>query len=120
MQSFKTLRVRSRLAAGTLLPHEWVFCAFLLITALRLALQSAARAWSPVFFGCLAAALLVVGWTEHNPTPWRWRVRLLIYYVLMGICFFSMRMAVPLLGRPRVDGLLLAWDRDLLGETPAV
>jgi len=28
--------------------------------------------------------------------------------------------AVPLLGTPRADALLLQWDRDLLGETPAV
>ena len=31
-----------------------------------------------------------------------------------------MRTAVPLLGNSRVDPLLQQWDRDLLGETPAV
>ena len=38
----------------------------------------------------------------------------------MGISFYAMGAAVPLLGNPGVDGLLLKWDRALAGETPAV
>jgi membrane-associated phospholipid phosphatase len=38
----------------------------------------------------------------------------------MGISFYAMEHAVPLLGLPKVDGRLLAWDRALLGETPAL
>ena len=64
--------------------------------------------------------MVMILWTERSPTPWRWRVRLSSYFVLMGIVFYSMRTTVPLLGIPRVDALLLQWDRDLLGETPAV
>ena len=109
-----------RLKAAAVLPHEWVFSTFLVVTGVRLFADSAARSWSAVFFACLAASILMVFWTERNPTPARWRVRLSFYYVAMGICFFSMRTAVPLLGTPRVDALLLQWDRDLLGETPAV
>jgi PAP2 superfamily len=109
-----------RLQPAAVLPHEWVFSAFLVVTGVRLLADSAARSWSGVFFGCLAAALFVILWTERHPTAWRWRTRLLFYYVAMGVCFFSMAAAVPLLGTPRADALLLQWDRDLLGETPAV
>jgi len=102
------------------LPHEWVFGAFLLMTGVWLFLHSAARGLSLVFLGCLACSMALVFWTERNPTPWRWRVRLSSCFVVMGASFYAMRASVPLLGSPRADNLLLQWDRDLLGETPAV
>ncbi len=102
------------------LPHEWVFSSFLLVTGARLFANSAARDWSFAFFGCIAAGLALILWTGRNPTPWRWRVRLSSCFVIMGISFFAMRASVPLLGNPRVDELLQQWDRALLGETPAV
>ncbi len=103
------------------LPHEWVFGGYLLLTALRLfAHGGPAREWSLVFWGCWLAGLGVFAWAERNLTPGRWRVRLLFYPAAMGISFYAMGTAVPLLGNPKVDGLLLQWDRDLIGETPAV
>jgi membrane-associated phospholipid phosphatase len=85
-----------------------------------LAHGGAALVWSLVFLGCLLAGVGVFFWAERNPTPGRWRVRLLFYPAAMGICFYVMGMAVPLLGHPKVDPMLLRWDRALLGETPAV
>ena len=38
----------------------------------------------------------------------------------MGVVFYAMRAAVPLLGIPTADHLLLRWDNYLLGSTPAV
>jgi membrane-associated phospholipid phosphatase len=111
---------RSLLGAAAVLPHEWVFGAFLLTTGVRLAANDAARGLSWVFFTCLACTIALVFWTERNPTPWRWRVRLSSCFVVMGASFYAMRAAVPLLGIPRVDTLLEQWDRDLLGVTPAV
>jgi membrane-associated phospholipid phosphatase len=106
---------------GAVLPHEWVFGTFLLLTALRLiAHGDTTRVWSFVFFGCWLAGLGVLFWAEGNLTPWRCRVRLLFYPAAMGISFYAMGEAVPLLGNPGVDGLFLQWDRALLGETPAV
>jgi membrane-associated phospholipid phosphatase len=103
------------------LPHEWVFNAFLLLTGLRLwAHGGAAWGWALVFWGCLLADLWVFFWAERTRTFWRWQIRLLIYPAVMGISFYAIGMAVPLLGHPGVDGLLLRWDRALLGETPAV
>lgn len=103
------------------LPHEWCFGAFLAITWLRLALAGgAAVIWSFVFLGCLLGSVFVIRWAAQNPTPWRWRIRLLFYPSAMGITFYSMEHAVPLLGGRKFDTLLLAWDRALIGETPAV
>jgi membrane-associated phospholipid phosphatase len=106
---------------GAVLPHEWVFGTFLLLTGVRLFLHGgAARAWSSVFLGCLLGGVVVFFWAERNLTPGRWRVRLLYYPAAMGVSFFAMGVAVPLLGYPKVDWLLLQWDRALVGETPAV
>jgi hypothetical protein len=110
---------RARLRA--VLPHEWIFGAYLLLTGLRLFVHGgAARAWSLLFLGCLLAAVWIFFWAERNLTPWRWRVRLLFYPAAMGVSFYAMGAAVPLLGNSKVDSLLLGWDRALIGETPSV
>lgn len=102
------------------LPHEWVFGFFLVVLALRLTLQGGlASAWSVVFWLCWAGSVAVIVWTQRNPTPFRWYVRLLYYPAVMGVSFYAMEPALPLLG-PKKDDLLLAWDRALLGETPAL
>ena len=103
------------------LPHEWLFGTYLLLTGLRLFVHGgAARPWAFAFFGCLIASIGIIFWAERNLTAWRWRVRLLFYPCAMGISFYAMGVAVPLLGNGKVDTLLLGWDRALLGETPAV
>jgi membrane-associated phospholipid phosphatase len=103
------------------LPHEWVFGTFLLLTGLRLFMQGGpARSWALVFWACWLAGIGVAIWAERNLTPWRWRLRLLFYPAVMGISFYALGEAVPLLGIPKVDGLLLECDRALVGETPAI
>lgn len=102
------------------LPHEWVFSGFLFVTGLRLLMEDPGRKWAFVYFGCLGALIIMTYWLERDPTPLRWRLRLWFPFVIMGVSFFAMRAAVPLLGHPGVDALLLHWDRELLGETPAV
>ncbi len=109
------------LPRGGMLPHEWCFGGFLGITGLRLAWAGgAAWLWAGLFLGCLAASLGVIVWSQRNPTSFRWRIRLLFYPAVMGITFFAMGPAVPLLGQATLDARLLAWDRWLLGETPSV
>ena len=121
MMDCSTDQTCRRATLRAVLPHEWIFGAYLLIFGLRLSAGSeAARNWSWVFFGCLAACVWVFFWAEKNPSPWRWRVRLLTYPSVMGISFYAMGAAVPLLGNGKVDTLLLGWDRALLGETPAL
>lgn len=104
-----------------ILPHEWSFGAFLALTGIRLLFTGgAAVGWSFLFLGSLAGSVIVIAWAARKPTPLRWRIRLLYFPSVMGIAFYSMRYAVPLLGIPKVDTMLLAWDRALFGETPAV
>lgn len=110
---------RNKLKA--VLPHEWVFGTFLLLTGLRLfAHGGGARDWSFVFGGCWLGGVGVFYWAGRHPTPGRWRLRLLYYPAAMGISFFALGAAVPLLGIPQVDWLLWQWDHALVGETPAV
>jgi hypothetical protein len=110
---------RTRLAA--VLPHEWIFGTFLLLTAVRLAVHGGpATDWSIPFFSSWLAALAVLIWAERNPSPTRQRVRLLFYPAAMGLAFFALGKAVPLLGYPKVDRMLLGWDQALLGATPSV
>ena len=105
----------------SLLPHEWAFSGFLLLTSLRLLVAGdRAVVWSFAFLAQLAASIAVIVWASRRPSPGRWRVRLVVYPVAMGVSFYAMKYAVPLLGNPNVDAMLLAWDRALLGETPAL
>jgi len=116
-----TCKSKWRRKLGAVLPHEWVFNTFLLLTGLRLFFHGgAARCWAFVFLGCVLAGVEVFLWAERKPTLWRWQIRLLFYPAVMGVSFCAIGAAVPLLGNPDVDGLLLQWDRSLLGETPAV
>jgi hypothetical protein len=104
-----------------ILPHEWIFGTYLLLTGLRLlAHGGTAQYWSLMFFGCLTAGTALSFWAEQKPTGLRWRIRLLFYPAAMGISFYAMGKAIPLLGIPPADGLLLQWDRALLGHTPSV
>ena len=120
MESTQTPLARKS-PAFSILPHEWCFGAFLALTWLRLTLAGgAALGWSFVFLGCLLASVGVIAWARRNSNGLRWRVRLLFYPAAMGVCFYAMAKAVPLLGVPQRDDWLLAWDRALLGETPAL
>ena len=80
-----------------------------------------------ITLGALVVVVLVVRLVIGNPRSaryrvkiLRWRIRLLFYPAAMGISFFSLGEAIPLLGTPGVDHMLLGWDRALLGETPAI
>ena len=110
-----------RAMRAAVLPHEWIFGTYLLLTGLRLfAAGGAARPWAGWFAGCWLAGIAVFFWAERELTPWRWRLRLLFYPCAMGISFYAMGAAVPLLSHARADTLLLGWDRALVGETPAI
>jgi hypothetical protein len=118
MECFDKMRFEERGTA--FLPHEWVFGVFLLLTGGWLFVHPAARGASYVFFACLAAMIALAVWTQREPTLRRWQVRLSSMFVVMGAAFYAIGAGVPLLGNPSADALLLGWDRELLGETPAV
>jgi hypothetical protein len=102
------------------LPHEWAFGGFLGLTALRLAwlagfVDPHTLAFGAFFLIGIAFAL----WGNRKPTPLRWRIRLLWYPSVMGLSFFALTTAVPLLKVPMADAMLSQWDRSLLGVAPA-
>lgn len=108
-------------ATAKLLPHEIAFGFFLAVTWLRLAFGlGPVHVFSLIFFASLLGAFGIWRWADANPTPQRWRLRLLYYPVVMGITFYALGGALPALGLAKVDAPLLNLDRALLGETPAV
>lgn len=103
------------------LPHEWAFGGFLLLTAVRLALHVGFDDWHTLAFfafafGCVFA--VIAG--GRAPGPVAWRLRLLWYPCVMGMSFYTLATAVPLLGVLSADALLAQLDHSLLGFTPAI
>ncbi len=108
-------------AEPRLLVHEAVFGAFLLVMWLRLVhAQGLLASASLVYLATLAVNAAVIGWTLRGPTMLRWRMRLAFYPVAMNLLFQHMRVAIPQVRPERLDAALLAVDRWLLGETPAL
>src|ERR1039458_3524344 len=104
LNHFMPDKIQQPVKLRAVLPHEWIFGAYLLLTGLRLLAHGGpARNWSLVFLGCWLAGILIFFWAERNPAAWRWRVRLLFYPAAMGVSFYAMGVAVPLLGHPKVD-----------------
>ncbi|MES2490034.1 MAG: phosphatase PAP2 family protein [Pseudomonadota bacterium] len=112
-----------RFTAGQwrVLPHEWAFGGFLALTAVRLAMSVGFSDWHTLAFfaftfGCVVAVIA----SGRAPGPIAWRIRLLWYPSVMGLSFYTLATAVPLLGVSSADALLAQLDHSLLGFTPAV
>jgi len=100
-----------------LLPHEWAFSLFLALTWGRLVARTGLTSPpSLALLGCLLASAAVILWSGREPAPWRWRVRLLFYPVLMGLTFYLMPAVVAALEVAHADALLVKWDSALLGQ----
>lgn len=109
-----------RVSLADVLPHEWAFGGFLALMAVRLALGvglTSACTW--VFLAYTLICVAVVFWSGPQPTPSRWRIRLLWYPAAMGLTFYTLAPAVHLLGIPMADVRLAVWDHALLGFEPA-
>ena len=103
------------------LPHEWIFGGFLVLTALRLLVLAGISDWhTQVFIAFAVGCVVAVIASSRSPGPIAWRARLLWYPSVMGISFYILGTAVPLLGMPSADPLLTQSDQALLGFTPAV
>lgn len=101
------------------LPHEWAFNAFLLFTFLRLLIAGPLASATWAFLAFVLVGVGLIEWTQRNPTPLRWRVRLLWYPSVMGLSFYAIPAAVKLLVLPSADGLLAHWDESFLGMPAA-
>jgi len=103
-----------------LLPHEWLFGGYMLITWLRL--LAAGRAFgiaSLVYFACLVIAGGLALWGQKRNTPVAWRWRLVFYPLAMNVLFQQMRTAIPVIQPVRFDHLLRTIDGLLLADSPA-
>jgi membrane-associated phospholipid phosphatase len=104
-----------------ILPHEIVFSTFLLLVWIRL-IASGHFATVPAFAFLLfiLATVGVIAWAAADPSPFRWRIRLLFYPALMGASFYMLTPAMAQLAVPKVDALLNRWDTALLGRNLSV
>ncbi|TCJ14666.1 phosphatase PAP2 family protein [Parasulfuritortus cantonensis] len=103
-----------------LLPHEWLFGAYLALTWLRLvAAQGVLGGDALIYLAGLGLAAGLAVWGERRATATAWRWRLLYYPVAMNLYFQEMRNAIPALTAYRFDADLRAIDRILLPDSPA-
>ena len=105
------------------LPHELVFTLFLGATWLRLWSVAGFTNTSTLHFGIFLLLLLwLIVWGQYQPSPHRWRVRLLGCLVLSTLSYFSLTAAVPLMYKESLvlhqDAALHQWDVVWLGNTP--
>lgn len=102
------------------LPHEYAFGGWLaLMAAWLLSVQGPAGASAQAFLVYALLSLGLIAWCQRQPTPLRWRVRLLWYPSVMGLSFYALPGAIEALGRPNADAWLAAADRQLLGAPVA-
>ena len=101
--------------------HEWIFITPFLLLAFRSAIVHPILHPStlfPLVILFLLAAIIRIDQTRPSPlTHW---ARLLILPILAVITYFRLGVDVPALSLFRADAALLALDRSLFGETPAV
>jgi hypothetical protein len=103
------------------LPHEWAFGGFLAITAARLAIRVGFSDWHTwAFFAFAFGCVVAVFGSGRSPGPIAWRARLLWYPCVMGLAFYALATAVPLLDVAQADTLLTYLDQAMLGLTPAI
>ena len=94
-------------------------CQFLLGSlALRL-LLAGAYAETVLFMALGAISVGIAVWASQSTKPWRERVRLLWYPVLINIVYARLGKTMGLIGYHSWDATLLAWDEKIFGRTPA-
>ncbi len=101
--------------------YEWAFGALLAFLSLRALIRFGPldpAAWVPFILLVVDGAL--IRWDRDPRSLWSGRIRLLFHPVAMGILYVRLGRDVPRLDPTRADAWLLAIDRWLLGETPAV
>jgi membrane-associated phospholipid phosphatase len=95
-----------------LLPHEFFFGLFLVVTWMRLGL--AVGFLGPdalLYFVLIAVNVWVIWFCRSNGTPMRWRLGLLFYPLVMNVVFMHMKTAIPKIHPQRMDGVLRQIDQ---------
>jgi hypothetical protein len=109
------------LRQARLLPHEWFFGAFLLVTWLRLIAAVGPLDPDALLYLALAlvnAALIVR--CERRETRERWFARLWFYPVLINVVFIAMGSTALKVTPHRQDAVLQQIDAALMGVTPSL
>jgi hypothetical protein len=104
-----------------ILPHEWFFGAFLLVTWLRLAVAVGPLdpdAW--LYLGLLLVNAALIVCCEARETRARWFARLWFYPVVINVVFTTMSSTALKVVSQRQDAVLQKMDAFLLGMTPSL
>ena len=104
-----------------LLPHEWFFGAFMLVTWLRLVAKAGPRDPDALLYFSLLLvnAVLIVRCGAHA-TRSRWFARLWFYPIAMNIAFMTMGSTALKVVSHRHDAVLQQIDSALVGMTPSL
>ncbi len=112
-----------------LMPHELVFLLILgVVWQRQVAVAGVAHASTLTYGMYLLSLVGVIAWTHFNPSPYRWRVRMLFTLTISTLSYFSLSTAVPLMHNPlgleslawHKDTVLQHMDRVFLADTPRV
>jgi membrane-associated phospholipid phosphatase len=100
-----------------LLPHEFFFGAFLLITWFRLIVAEGFRGSDSLLYCLLIAANIGEVWlTRARDTNRSWRLGMLFYPIAMNIVFTNMKVSIPRIHPQKMDSFLQAIDSRWVGK----
>jgi PAP2 superfamily len=100
-----------------LLPHEWIFGAFLVILWGRLLIG--VGPFDPttlLFFILLLINGLIILWSTLQETAVTWRFRLWFYPIVINVVFMNMKSALQKISGNHFDSVLAGYDKILFGE----
>ena len=104
-----------------LLPHEIAFGAFLAYAWVRLVIaQGPAGGQSLLYLGLIVIQVAAITWGRRKESNVRWRIRLVVFPILMNAVFFSMGATVGAMHPAKEDALLERIDQALVGTTPSL
>jgi PAP2 superfamily len=100
-----------------LLPHEWVFGAFLMILWGRLLIGVGPFDLTTLlFFILLLINGLIILWSTLQETAVTWRFRLWFYPIVINVVFMNMKSALQKIGGNHFDSVLAGYDKIFFGE----
>jgi membrane-associated phospholipid phosphatase len=95
-----------------LLPHEFFFGLFLVVTWMRLGFAVGFFGPDALLYSALIAVNVWAIWfCRSNGTPMRWRLGLLYYPLVMNVVFMHMKTAIPKIHPQRMDAVLQHIDQ---------
>jgi membrane-associated phospholipid phosphatase len=105
----------------SLLPHEGIFGAFLVITWLRFVLVlGPLSSEALVYLALIATDAILIARCRSQPTNLRWRFRLLFHPIALNVVFFHMKEAIPKIAPERLDAALQRIDDVIVGGNLSV